>query len=464
MRGLPIGYSKWWERLRYETRKGFLKKPGESSMILMAPARSGKGTDILVPMLLDWEGSCIVLDPKGQLAAITAFHRQKRLKQNVIILNPFNEWPDYIGDVPHSGFNPLVNLDPKSESFGVDCDSLAEGFVIEKPGDRDSHWMQSARQTVSGVVMAVCDAPPEKRNLASVHEIISGPRFFEFARDVVKRGDPLMTARLGRFAAEGASENRELSSIHSSALTSGGFMSSKAILRSLAGPAKGQPELRWRDLRKRPTTVYVILPVRYLNTCRQWFRLVLASALNDLLVEDAKGVPILMMMDEFAQMGRLSVIENSMALSAGMGLTMLPVVQSAGALKEIYGEQMQSFLSMAGCQLYFAPRDPFTANLISDLAGQTEVIAHSRSVSIDHKTGEPHVSDTVNQQARKVLLPDEVMALGRHEMLIRMENVPDIIRAKRRPYYEDYHYRRYASPDPYHTVRKKSGTVMKSVG
>jgi type IV secretion system protein VirD4 len=241
-------------------------------------------------------------------------------------------------------------------------------------------------------------------------------------------------------------------------------MSSKAILRSLAGPAKGQPELRWRDLRKRPTTVYVILPVRYLNTCRQWFRLVLASALNDLLVEDAKGVPILMMMDEFAQMGRLSVIENSMALSAGMGLTMLPVVQSAGALKEIYGEQMQSFLSMAGCQLYFAPRDPFTANLISDLAGQTEVIAHSRSVSIDHKTGEPHVSDTVNQQARKVLLPDEVMALGRHEMLIRMENVPDIIRAKRRPYYEDYHYRRYASPDPYHTVRKKSGTVMKSVG
>jgi type IV secretory pathway TraG/TraD family ATPase VirD4 len=163
-------------------------------------------------------------------------------------------------------------------------------------------------------------------------------------------------------------------------------------------------------------------------------------------------------------MGRLSVIENSMALSAGMGLTMLPVVQSAGALKEIYGEQMQSFLSMAGCQLYFAPRDPFTANLISDLAGQTEVIAHSRSVSIDHKTGEPHVSDTVNQQARKVLLPDEVMALGRHEMLIRMENVPDIIRAKRRPYYEDYHYRRYASPDPYHTVRKKSGTVMKSVG
>jgi type IV secretion system protein VirD4 len=273
-----------------------------------------------------------------------------------------------------------------------------------------------------------------------------------------------MTARLGRYAPEGASDSRELSGIQSTSITNGKFMANSAILRSLAGAAKGQPELRWRNLRKRPTTVYVILPVRYLNTCKQWFRLVLASALNDLLVEDTKGVPILMMMDEFAQMGRLSVIENSMALSAGMGLTMLPVVQSAGALKEIYGEQMQSFLSMAGCQMFFAPRDPFTANLISDLAGQTEVIAHSRSVSIDHRTGEPHVSDTVNQQPRKVLLPDEVMALGSHEMLIRMENVPDIIRAKRRPYYEDFHYRRYASPDPYHTVRRKSGSLVKSIG
>jgi len=109
MRGLPIGYSKWWERLRYETRKGFTKKPGESSMMLIAPARSGKFTDILAPMLFDWEGSCIVLDPKGQLASVTAYHRQKRLRQNVIILNPFNEWPEFIGDIPHSGFNPLIS-------------------------------------------------------------------------------------------------------------------------------------------------------------------------------------------------------------------------------------------------------------------------------------------------------------------------------------------------------------------
>jgi type IV secretion system protein VirD4 len=462
MRGLPIGYSESWDRLRYETRNGFGKRPGESSAILIAPARSGKGTDILVPTLLDWEGSCIVLDPKGQLASITARHRRNRLRQNVVILNPFNVWPDYIGALPHSGFNPLVSLDPKSEAFGVDCDSLAEGIVVEKPGERESHFPDSAQQAVSGVIMAVArSAPPEKRNLASVYEIVSGKRFFDFARDAAKT-NRLIEGRLGRFAEEGASGNRELVSIVSSAITNCKFMGNDAILRSLAGPAKGQAPLRWRDLRKRPTTVYLILPVRYLNTSKHWFRLVLASALNDLLVEDRRGMPVLMMMDEFAQLGRLPAIENSMALSAGMGLTMLPVLQDAGQLKDLYGERMQSFLSIAGCQMFFAPRDLFTAELISNLSGQKEVLAQSRSITNDRHTGEPQVTDSATQQPQKLLLPDQVMALGREDMLMRVENVPDMIRAKRRPYYADSHYRRLCAPDPYHDNGKRGG-LMKSV-
>jgi type IV secretion system protein VirD4 len=458
MRGLPIGYSEKWERLRYETRSGGSKRPGESSAILMAPARSGKGTDILVPMLLEWEGSCIVLDPKGQLACITAHHRRKRLKQDVLILNPFNVWPEYIGDLPHIGLNPIETLDTASEGYGVEADALAEGVVPEKPGERDSHFPETAQQVVSGAIMVVAaDAPPEKRNLGTVYELISSPKFFDLCKDALRKGDPLINGRLGRFATEGATDSREFMSVQSSAITNCKFMGNHAILRSLAGAAKGQRSLDWKSLRTRATTVYLILPVRHLQPCARWLRLMLASALNRLLVEDRKGLPILMMMDEFAALGKLSVIENTMALSAGMGLTMLPVVQDAGQLKDLYGERMESFLSIAGCQMFFAPRDMFTAKLISDLSGEGEVVARSRSVNIDPLTGEPRVTDSANQQARKVLLPDEVMALGRDEMLMRIENVPDMIRAKRRPYYESPEYRGMWAPDPYHIDSKRKG-------
>jgi hypothetical protein len=55
MRGLPTGYSLSSNKLRYETVRNGMRRTGESSMILIGPARSGKGTDLLVPMLLEYD-------------------------------------------------------------------------------------------------------------------------------------------------------------------------------------------------------------------------------------------------------------------------------------------------------------------------------------------------------------------------------------------------------------------------
>src|SRR5205807_114882 len=81
--------------------------------------------------------------------------------------------------------------------------------------------------------------------------------------------------------------------------------------------------LRWRDHRKRPSTTYLILPVRYLSSCARWLRLVVASCLNDLLVEEKKGVPIVLLIDEAAALQHMAIIEDCAALCAGMGLTMI---------------------------------------------------------------------------------------------------------------------------------------------
>ena len=221
-------------------------------------------------------------------------------------------------------------------------------------------------------------------------------------------------------------------------------------MRSLAGAAKGEPVLRWRDHRKRPSTTYLILPVRYLSSCARWLRLVVASCLNDLLVEEKKGVPIVLLIDEAAALQHMAIIEDCAALCAGMGLTMIFVFQDACQIKDIYQDRMQSFMSVAGFQAFLAPRDSFTASLISDLSGVTEIIANSKSVSIDPRTGEPNVTVGGNPQARKLLLPDECMALGPGEALVRVENVADMIRAKRRRYYKSPEFKGLCGRDPYH--------------
>ena len=100
---------------------------GERHALLFGPNGTGKGTRFLMVNLLSdcLNGrSIIVIDPKGELAAVTAAHRHRR-GDNVKILDPFGKLRDAISGDPQTykylaenalvdsaGFNPLSALTP----------------------------------------------------------------------------------------------------------------------------------------------------------------------------------------------------------------------------------------------------------------------------------------------------------------------------------------------------------------
>lgn len=448
MKGLQIGYSHRGKVIRYQ-RRGWRTRPGESCLILIGPARSGK-TTVLVWHLYEYTGSVICVDIKAQLSSILARHRQKRLGQRIVFINPLNEQQERLGHYPHMSINPLDGFDIRLPEAGLLADAIAESIVLIEGDERDKHWPESARDLIAGVVLAVLEyEPPHRRDLVTVYQRIAAPDFFDYAQSMVARGNPLIIGKLGRLAQAKASENREIASVHSTAMTQFRFMGNQAVMDCLR-PTANRPLLRWQDLRKQPTTVFPIIPVQHMKVMGRFLRLVMGSALSTLVSTTHRaGLPVYVPWDEFAACGRMSIVTDVMAMSAGMNLTLMPVVQDAAQIRKLYGDELNSFLSVAGCQIFLPPRDPFTAKLISDLCGQREVIGRSRSVSIDHATGEPHVSDSTNQHGRPLMTPDEVMALGPEDMLVRVEGVPDVIHAKRTPYYRDGRFRGL-DPDPYH--------------
>ena len=48
-------------------------------ILTVAGSRGGKGVSLINPVLLTYEGSAICIDPKGELARVTAAPRRKRL-------------------------------------------------------------------------------------------------------------------------------------------------------------------------------------------------------------------------------------------------------------------------------------------------------------------------------------------------------------------------------------------------
>ncbi len=98
---------------------------GDRHLVTVGPNGSGQSRRLLLPNLAELTGwSVLVVDPKGELAAMTGKHRADR--QNTIVrLNPF----DALG-LGSDGFNPIAALDPKSDDFPDDALGLSRPHGI----------------------------------------------------------------------------------------------------------------------------------------------------------------------------------------------------------------------------------------------------------------------------------------------------------------------------------------------
>src|SRR5208283_3970242 len=93
------------------------------------------------------------------------------------------------------------------------------------------------------------------------------------------------------------------------------------------------------------------------------------------------GHRILMVLDEFAGMQRMEVVENAVAQIAGYGVKLFFVLQSLEQLKSVYKDNWETFLANSGLKVFFNLEDNFSRDYVSKLIGETEVIREVRSAS-----------------------------------------------------------------------------------
>ena len=192
-----------------------LRYNGDQHLFTVAPSRSGKGATSIIPALLEYPGSALVIDPKGQNAAVTA-RRREELGQRVLILNPFG-----VHGLPQSAFNPLSILDAGSPDLARDTAVLADALIVYG-GHGDSHWTDSARELVQALLLDVLtdpDLPDSLRTLAEVRRRLTLPRSTltkEFNRmSCSSLAGGLLRAKAGRFV----DDSKEVGSIISTAVT-----------------------------------------------------------------------------------------------------------------------------------------------------------------------------------------------------------------------------------------------------
>jgi type IV secretion system protein VirD4 len=422
---------------------------GERHLLLFGPNGTGKGTRFLIPNLLTIKDrSIVVIDPKGELAAVTADYR--RTIGDVVLLNPFG-----VLGLGSEGFNPLAALDPDSPYFYDDAAALGEALI--KVESKDPHWSESAQGLIVALIMWEKLQRGDKANLENVREMLTEPDRSENYTEKGKKlerqiGGLRHTATLmtdggyeiaslsSRFAGR---DTNELASIRSTGDTQTRWLLSKPMRDDLK-----KPGVDFRKLKDKPTTVYVILPAERMRTHSTWLRLVVVSALRALYRPG--GLRTLFLIDEMPALGHLGPLEDAFGLVRGYNVQIAGICQDLAQLKALYEERWESFLANAGVVQGFAPNDLTTADWMSRRAGQTTLIASNTSENLSPATGQRSEGTSWNQVGRALYLPHELMGFAEGTGLFWLAGMSNGVRFFAPPYWKIEQCAKRAAPNPYY--------------
>jgi type IV secretory pathway TraG/TraD family ATPase VirD4 len=373
---------------------------------VVSGSRGGKGTTSIVNNLILWPGSICVVDPKGENATVTAARRGggskncKGLGQAVMVLDPFKA--AQVDDSLRGRFNPLDALDPASDETIDEAGRIADAVVVIHESN-DPFWDESARSMVKGLLLHVLTAPEYdgRRNLVTVRKLIMRGDWeaVEALRDAGETDIPpahglLWTALANNRAFDdliaGIGDSftnmllnspKQFESVLQVANRNTEFIDSPAMQRCLEAS-----DFQLSELKTRPggLSVYLCLPQRYMSTHYRWLRMMIALTVTEMEKvrgQPVTGYPVLMLLDEFAGLKRMEVIEHAVAQIASYGVKLFFVLQSLEQLKAVYKDNWETFLANSGLKVFFNLEDHFSREYVSKLIGETEVIREVKSSS-----------------------------------------------------------------------------------
>jgi type IV secretion system protein VirD4 len=428
-----------------------------------APTRSGKGACAIIPNLLVLNRSILVVDPKGQNAAVTAPFRSGMSR--TFLLNPFNEH-----GLGTSRFNPLAHLRIGDPNVFADVASLAEALIITE--GKDPHWPDSARNLVSVIILHLLATRGENAALPQIREVLGLPQaaLIKEIEAMMRSPYPFISELAGQFL-----ENTdEIKNIVSTARTQTKFLSDPLFADPETGVLTGD-DFRATDFKKHVSTLYLILPARHMAAYARFLRLVIVSAL-DQLTSVTGGVKTLFMLDEFKTLGHLSAIENAFSLAAGYNVQLWPFIQNLSQLRDVYGETAwMDFLSGCGFIQWFAPNDDFTAEYISKRIGDyTQFVVNSSkgtsegwgdNAGFSYGSGGngknvqngrndsvgSNTSESLSKVGMRLAPPQNVMAMPWDKQYIMLNGLKYPVLAFRKPYYDITSIKDLAAQDPFHS-------------
>lgn len=450
----------------------FLKFDGQQFMGLGAPTRSGKGVGFVIPNLLNYRDSVCVLDIKAENFIMTAGYR-KKMGQEIFVFAPdgyrFSE-DDYIqyklsdhylsmseeeqkafderyfenAQVLTHRWNPLGYISrAKSRRVGDIEDIIA--ILFPDGGGDNAIWNSMASSVFSGYVLYMLDMekivkdinaeiqsnrdngvddnrefmPAYPVTMAQMFTLTGVPDIAAWMNDEIlywkEQGRPLShetVEAFNRFTGVDVKTRGNIMQNFNQPLKV--YQVESCMLATEAN------DFNFEDLRKKRMSVYIVLSPSGIKKYGRLINLFFSQLVNVNTKELPEHNPelkyqCLLVLDEFTSMGRVEIIEKSIAFTAGYDLRYMLIYQDDGQIEsdEAYGKSGARVLKKnLALEVIYPPKTvDETADRVSKTFGTKTVKIKTRSRTSSLGGG---VSNGENEQyvKRDLYLPQEVVELG----------------------------------------------------
>ena len=426
------------------TQKNLLSYGGPEHMLLYAPTRSGKGVGVVVPNLLNWPGSAVILDIKKENWALTAGFR-KSGGQEVYLFDPLEP----TGKTHH--WNPLSTVRRGTEFQIEDLQRLADLFIPVH--SKDPFFDRAAQTAFVGVGGYLAETPTLPFTLGEIFRQLTltgnvANVFKDRINERKKDGRPLSwqtEAALTDFISK--SENT-FESVKSTITANLGLFANPMLDR-----ATSHSDFDFADLRKRRMSIYVGITPNNLGRLGPLLNLFFQSCVDANMQELPETNPslkhkVLLCMDEFAAVGELPSFKRGIGYFAGYGLTVLTIIQTPAQLSDIYGpDGAAAYMDNAGVEIVFTPKSLKEARNLSDRFGTHAMESKSTSKS-KHLIDSKGTTISTSEQKRALMMPQELLAMDQSEALVIIAGHPPVKANKLRFYAEEVFLERSRIPPP----------------
>ncbi len=392
-----------------------LRNDGDQHVMVIGSPGQGKSRGFVIPTMMSFEGSQMVLDMSGELFEETSGYLKDK-GYEVFLLAPGSKFTD--------GYNPLDLVSTEPNQRITDLQKLTQMLLPERlRSDSSDFWEESARILLTAMLGFVLECPDTRKSLSELYRILNSMSDERKAIvQLLENYEAVLSDQTRMQLTKFAGRHEKLGEGIAAEIVAKLNFLQNPLVEALTSITT----IPIDTIRKRKVVVYIQADW---NAMQIYERLIsmFIQQMADKLVQLGPlrngEHEVLMMLDEFGNGGRIDTVLTLAPLIRKNGVRFVFILQDGAQLERLYQRSGQKILMGASTiKLFMNFQNQEDATAVSIAAGKTTEWVEQSSYS--HRHGRRQRSISRVPVSVDLLPVNTLMMMKPEEAILQVTGMP----------------------------------------